>query len=179
MGAGGGQGQRWSGLINVNSIVGPVSGPPGVRVPVGRDAPDVGLNGAPSRRGQNRPSNDRRDRLSSDERGSSHSIEPAESCLPSAGVYVGDGMLPVPAKLAGRIKRWDYIEMGELLPEFWISMRDGEREGRERKARQSRNVTDHNSWLQCYAIYVAVLGPQEPQALPELMAYMAFIIRVS
>ena len=56
-------------------------------------------------------------------------------CLPSAGAYVGDGMPPVQAKLAAaRIKRWEYIEMGKLLPEFWVSTRDGEGEGRERKA---------------------------------------------
>ena len=99
--------------------------------------------------------------------------------LPAAGTYVGDGMPPVPAKLAEKIKRWEYVEMGELLPEFWASAREGEGDGKERRARQSRKVTDINSWLQCYAVYVAILGPQEPQVVPELMAYMAFMIRVS
>ena len=97
-------------------------------------------------------------------------------CLPSAGAYIGDGMPPVPAELAARIKQWEFVAMGELLPKFWVSARDDKREGMDLKARQSQKVTDLNSWLQCYAIYVAMLGPQEPQVIPKLMTYMAFII---
>ena len=37
----------------------------------------------------------------------------------SAGIYVGEGLLPVPAKLAEKITRWEFVEMAELLPEFW------------------------------------------------------------
>ena len=29
--------------------------------------------------------------------------------IPAAGAYVGDGMPPVPAKLAARIRRWDFV----------------------------------------------------------------------
>ncbi len=32
-------------------------------------------------------------------------------------VYVGDGLPPVPAKVAARIVKWDFVEMQELLPE--------------------------------------------------------------
>jgi len=35
-----------------------------------------------------------------------------------AGVYVGDGLPPVPQKLADKIHRWEFIDMGKLLPEF-------------------------------------------------------------
>ena len=34
------------------------------------------------------------------------------------GVYVGDGRPPVPTKLAQKIRRWEFVDMGELLPEF-------------------------------------------------------------
>ena len=37
----------------------------------------------------------------------------------AAGIYVGEGLLPVPAKLAEKIVRWEFVEMAELLPEFW------------------------------------------------------------
>ena len=40
--------------------------------------------------------------------------------VPAAGAYVGDGMPPVPAKLAAKVRRWEFVEMGELLPEFWV-----------------------------------------------------------
>ena len=36
-----------------------------------------------------------------------------------AGVYVGESLPPVPPKLASKILRWEYIEMAEMLPEFW------------------------------------------------------------
>lgn len=38
---------------------------------------------------------------------------------PSEGVYLGDGIPHVAEKLAIKIRNEDFIEMGELLPEFW------------------------------------------------------------
>ena len=73
------------------------------------------------------------------------------------------GCPPVPAKLAAKIHRWDFVEMGEVLPEFWVALRDGEGDN---KQRQGRKVTDLCTWLQCYAIYVAVLGPHKPPGNP-------------
>ena len=31
-----------------------------------------------------------------------------------AGIYLGDGLPPLPARLAGRIGRWEFIDRGEL-----------------------------------------------------------------
>jgi len=69
--------------------------------------------------------------------------------------------------------------MGELLPEFWSLPKDEDSAKSAAPARRSRKVTDIFSWLQCYATYASVLGPQYPEAIPELLAYMASIIRVS
>ena len=100
--------------------------------------------------------------------------------VPGAGAYVGDGMPPVPAKLVLKIRRWEFMEMGVLLPEFRVGHKEVEVESvKERRGRQARKVMDIFSWLQCYATYVAVLAPYEPSAIPELMAYMGIIIRVS
>jgi hypothetical protein len=60
--------------------------------------------------------------------------------------------------------------MGELLPEFWAGAKESNEEGR--KARHSKKVTEICTWVQCFGTYVAVL-------IPELMAYMATIVRVS
>ncbi len=49
--------------------------------------------------------------------------------IPSEGVYmyIGDGIPPVPDKLALKIHRGEFVEMGELLPEFWCQkVEDGE-----------------------------------------------------
>ena len=94
------------------------------------------------------------------------------------GVYVGDGRPPVPTKLAQKIRRWEFVDMGELLPEF--SQRDDEAAAkRSWTAKKPRQVTDIFSWMQCFTTYVSVLGPAYPEAVPELMAYAATIIRVS
>ena len=54
--------------------------------------------------------------------------------LPSEGVYVGDGIPPVPQKLAAKIRRGKFIEMGELLPELWtVKGEDGEPENKSSK----------------------------------------------
>ena len=100
--------------------------------------------------------------------------------MPSAGVYLGEGIPPVPDKLAAKIRRGEYIEIGELLPEFWSSAKgdDGE-PSKEARGRRSRKVTDIFTWLQCFGAYVSVRAPQAPHLIPELMAYMATIVRVS
>ena len=96
------------------------------------------------------------------------------------GVYVGDGLPPVPQKLADKILRWEFVDMGELLPEFWSMAKEEEPAGRRPlTSRRARKVTDIFTWVQCYGSYVSVLGPQFPKVIPELMAYMTTIVRVS
>ena len=104
----------------------------------------------------------------------------AELAPCSDGVYVGDGLPPVPAKLAAKIRKGEFVEMGELLPEFWSSHREEDTEGKhEAKVRRSRKVTDIFTWLQCFGSYVSVRAQYTPSLIPELMAYMAAIVRVS
>lgn len=43
--------------------------------------------------------------------------------LPTGGVYMGDGIPAVPVKLAAKIRRGEFVDMGELLPEFWSTLR--------------------------------------------------------
>ncbi len=43
-----------------------------------------------------------------------------------AGVFMGEGLPPVPARVVERIRRWEYIEMYELLPEL-LADHKGER----------------------------------------------------
>ena len=99
--------------------------------------------------------------------------------LQSEGVYVGDGIPTVPEKLATKIRRGEFIDIGELLPEFWtLKGEDGEA-GRDTKLRRTRKVTDIFTWLQYFVVYVSVRATQAPHLIPEFMAYMATIVRVS
>ena len=105
----------------------------------------------------------------------------------SGGVYVGDGLPPFPAKLAAKIRRGEFVEMGELLPEFWSAPpppppppRDEDSDSkRDNKVRHSRKVTDIFTWLQCFCSFVGVRAQPNPELVPELMAYMTTIVRVS
>ena len=62
--------------------------------------------------------------------------------MPESGVYLGEGLPPVPVKLAVKIRKGEFVEMGELLPEFWSSTKGEEELGKETKGRKSRKVTD-------------------------------------
>ena len=97
----------------------------------------------------------------------------------SQGVYVGEGLPPVPTKLAAKIRRGEFVEMTELLPEFWSSPREDDHSKLEAKSRRARSVQDIFTWLQCYGLFVSVLGSQHPSRIPELMAYQATIVRAS
>ena len=39
--------------------------------------------------------------------------------IPLKGVYIGNGIPPVLNKLATKIHKGEFMEMGDLLPEFW------------------------------------------------------------
>jgi len=100
-----------------------------------------------------------------------------ERDMPRQGerVYVGEGIPPVPTKLAKRIRFGEYVEMEELLPEV-CTQEDSEPDA---KRQSSRRVSDIFTWLQCFGVYVSVCGAQFPEIILELMAYMSTIIRVN
>ena len=91
------------------------------------------------------------------------------------GVYVGEGLPPVPQKLVKRIRSGEYVEMEELLPEM-CTRDDAEPEAKRRCSRRSPDIF---TWLQCFGVYTSVRGAQFPELIPELMAYMGTIIRVN
>ncbi len=96
---------------------------------------------------------------------------------PSEGVYMGEGVPPVPAKLASRIRRGEFVDMGELLPEFWSTPK--EEGAKEAKSRRARKVDDIFIWLQSFASYVVVRGAAAPELIAELMTYQSTIVRLS
>ena len=87
------------------------------------------------------------------------------------GVYFG-ALPPVPRKLAERIRAWEFMDIGELLPEFWAPRPDEKEGGQASSARHKRPVTELKMWLQCFAIYVAVISGKHPEVVPKLMSYM-------
>lgn len=51
------------------------------------------------------------------------------------GVYVGEGLPPIPQRVAKRIVKGDFVEMEELLPELWPAAHQ-ESEGMVKKNRR-------------------------------------------
>ena len=97
-----------------------------------------------------------------------------DQTLMGEGVYVGEGLPPVPPKLAKRIRSGEFVEMEELLPEV-CTRGDVKPEAK----RRSRRAHDIFTWLQCFGVYASVRGSHSPEMIPELMAYMSTIIRTS
>jgi len=86
------------------------------------------------------------------------------------GICVGEGLPPVPEKLAARIRWGEFIEMCELIPEYWLAKEEDGVVKAERQ--QPRRVLDIFTWVQSFTIYVNVRGTHDPSLIPELMAYM-------
>jgi len=87
----------------------------------------------------------------------------------SGGVYVRAGFLPVSSKLAHWIRQWEFVDIAELL-QLFERAEDGRPGGRR------PTVTDILTWVQCFGIYVSVLTPSYPEAVPELLVYMLEIV---
>ena len=95
----------------------------------------------------------------------------------SPGIYIGEGLL------ADKIIRWEFVEMAELLPEFWSSMASKDPTPlsalRQGASTRKQAVTDIATWIQCFANYISVMSAPHPVAVPELLAYLIFILRAS
>ena len=100
-----------------------------------------------------------------------------------AGIHVGEGLLPVLAKLAEKIAWWEFIEMAELLPKFWSPLSPSEASSTptiiQGGPRCKRTVTDIATWLQCFATYTSVMSRAHPQPVPEFLACLIIVLRAS
>ncbi len=92
--------------------------------------------------------------------------------------FVLSEALPVvPAKLAHRIRKGEYVEMAELLKDNVEAERRRLAAGESGTARVSRReVPDFESWLQCFSSYAAIVATQYPHKARELWAYQALMI---
>ena len=95
------------------------------------------------------------------------------------GVSIGESMAPVPRKMAEKIWRWEYVELGDLLPENGMFRAEEGSTNPLGGVRRRRQVTDVHTWVQCFAVYIGVMSQKYPEAVPELLAYMILIVRSS
>lgn len=71
--------------------------------------------------------------------------------------HIGEGLPPVPAKLTAKILRHEFMEMHELLPEFWNEPKEDNRPAT--RAKVKKRVLYITVWLQCFACTWGT-GPQ-------------------
>ena len=104
----------------------------------------------------------------------------SSSAGPGAGVFMGEGLPPVLGRLVERIRKWEFLEMYELLPELLTDQKGGEGGARQTsRARGWKRVQEVSVWLQCFVVFVGEVVKSAPDPVPGLMAYMVSVIRGS
>ena len=106
-------------------------------------------------------------------------IEYTQQTGAGAGVFIGDGVQPVPAKVAERIWTWEFIEMVDLLLEQWAVKKEEVAGTLVMPNRRKKQITNINLWLQCFTAYVSVMSRRFPADMVEMLAYMSQIHKAS
>ena len=99
---------------------------------------------------------------------------------PDQPLVLGEGLPPVPARLVGKIRRGEFLDMAELLRDnIEAERRRGSSADTARGASKGkwREVPDLLSWVQCFGAYICVVANQHPKKLKELVAYQNTLIR--
>ena len=73
-----------------------------------------------------------------------------------SGVYVGEGLPPIPQKLVDKIRHREYVEMAVMCPEFWPLGKGEEKKSKMSPARRPKQKTDFHTWLQCFTTYASM-----------------------
>ena len=93
------------------------------------------------------------------------------------GLFLGDGVMPIPQKLVNKILALEYVEMRLLLPESWLYEENGthccDKRDRSKKP-ENRSIFP---WLQSFSAMVGVLASRYSHKVAQLMAYQATIIK--
>ena len=108
----------------------------------------------------------------------------AGALAPSTAVYIGEGIPPVPLKLAEKICSRTILTcpsscLNSGCPWAGHNKRMIPPGQPQTPVRCQRKVTGIATWVQCFATYVGVLAGTNPEAIQELMAYLVHIVRVS
>lgn len=83
------------------------------------------------------------------------------------GHVCGRGVPSDPIKVSRRIQAWEFVDMVELLSEFW-TQKNGRGQAQPVSAnRRKHPVTEVNAWLQCFSVYVGVMSIKHPEAVLE------------
>ena len=102
--------------------------------------------------------------------------------LPSL-VSIGQSLPLLPRKLVQQIRAGEYVDFAELPPAKGRQLTPTSYTSQlvlvqlHEVERQRKLIPDFLTWSQCFAIYTAVLGRDQPHQIPELMAYQLEIAK--
>ena len=102
-------------------------------------------------------------------------------------MWIGDGLPTIPRKLYDRMVQWEFIDLmiSEVRPVNPLESLKQEQEtqnyiigpGFKVAKSKHRQIEDISTWLQCFAVYTAVLAKRHPDIIDDMMAYMITIMQ--
>ena len=112
--------------------------------------------------------------------------ETASNSLQLARLSLSHGFPLMPPKLVGKILKWEYVGMSELLPDnLELARRTAEAQRSlatscSSKAPKKRELTEDlkglAAWSVCFSTYIAIISKEHPEKFQELLAYHATIL---
>ena len=104
----------------------------------------------------------------------------AGEAKPAHPLAVGEGMSPVPARLVKLIQSGQFVDFEELLPDNLELLRrlqaSAVTDTNEAGHRHLRQVPSLGMWVQCFAIYAAIVLWATPSHALNLMAYLQLVV---
>lgn len=106
---------------------------------------------------------------------------------PATEIALGRGIPSLPRRMVERMLAWEYIDLAELPPARAHVSKESLNatpnvlliQSLESARSHRRLIPDITTWVQCFSIYTSVLATKHSEHVPELLAYMRDIIRVS
>ena len=90
---------------------------------------------------------------------------------------------PIPAKLVQKIRRWEFVELNQLLPDNLVSFPNQDSELGDQKLTRERKklppIEDISSWCLAMLLYTATCHATYPHKTGDMLAYMASILQTS
>ena len=111
--------------------------------------------------------------------------EGAANSSKQSRIWIEDGLPAIPKRLHDRMINWEFVDLVELNPAGVLESLHPEPDpqhyiilpGLEVARARKKPIEEIGRWIQCFAIYMAVMARKYPEAIPEMLAYMLSIVR--
>jgi len=94
-------------------------------------------------------------------------------------VLISNGLPPIPFSLLKQVEDGLFVEMAELLPSYLDSSDLNADNQCARSCKRPPEVLDIMDWIQCFAVYVAIISRHKPKWVADLLGYQSLIIGAS